>query len=60
MADVPESLVDRRVIERNIAKGLIEKKDYDKHLESLPDVAENAAEVELESGRAEQQGDGEG
>ncbi|MFW5921599.1 MAG: hypothetical protein ACOCUS_07145 [Polyangiales bacterium] len=60
MADVPESLVDRRVIERNIAKGLIEKKDYEKHLESLPDVADNAAEVELESGQAEQEGDGAG
>jgi hypothetical protein len=39
-------LVDRRVIERNIKKGLITRKDYDKHLKSLVDTAPNIASPE--------------
>jgi hypothetical protein len=33
-------LYDRRTVERNIKKGLISRKDYDKHLKSLDDVAD--------------------
>lgn len=58
MADVPESLVDTRVIDRNIAKGLIDKKDYHKHLESLPDVADNAEQVQVEGGERQEQPEG--
>jgi hypothetical protein len=36
-------LFDRRVVERNIKKGLVTRKDYDKHLKSLADVAANIA-----------------
>jgi hypothetical protein len=36
-------LFDRRVVERNIKKGLITRKDYEKHLKSLSDVATNIA-----------------
>jgi hypothetical protein len=36
-------LFDRRVVERNIKKGLITRKDYDKHLKALSDVAGNIA-----------------
>ncbi|HEY0707966.1 MAG TPA: hypothetical protein VGG33_14275 [Polyangia bacterium] len=36
-------LFDVRTIERNIRKGLTTRKDYDKYLKSLPDVAEKAA-----------------
>jgi len=36
-------LFDRRVVERNIKKGLITRKDYEKHLKSLADVAGNIA-----------------
>ena len=36
-------LFDRRVVERNIKKGLITRKDYDKHLKSLADVGANIA-----------------
>jgi hypothetical protein len=32
-------LFDRRVVERNIKKGLITRKDYDQHMKSLSDVA---------------------
>jgi hypothetical protein len=33
-------LFDRRTVERNIKKGLLTRKDYDKHLKALEDVAE--------------------
>jgi hypothetical protein len=36
-------LFDRRVVERNIKKGLVTRKDYDKYLKSLGDVAANIA-----------------
>jgi hypothetical protein len=36
-------LFDRRVVERNIKKGLITRKDYEKHLKSLADTAGNIA-----------------
>jgi hypothetical protein len=39
--DVRTSRVyDRRTVERNIKKGLISRKDYEKHLKSLDDVAD--------------------
>ena len=33
-------LYDRRTVERNIKKGLITRKDYEKHLKALDDVAD--------------------
>ena len=33
-------LLDRRTVERNIKKGLLTRKDYEKHLKSLDDVAD--------------------
>jgi len=33
-------LFDRRTVDRNIKKGLITRKDYDKHLKALADVAD--------------------
>jgi hypothetical protein len=32
-------LFDKRTVERNIKKGLIARKDYDKHMKTLEDVA---------------------
>jgi hypothetical protein len=32
-------LFDKRTVDRNIKKGLISRKDFDKHLKSLDDVA---------------------
>ncbi len=39
-------LFDRRTVERNIKKGLITRKDYDKYLKALGDAAEKAATIE--------------
>jgi hypothetical protein len=33
-------LFDRRTVERNIKKGILTRKDYEKHLKSLDDVAD--------------------
>ena len=33
-------LFDRRTVERNIKKGLITRKDHEKHLKTLDDVAD--------------------
>jgi hypothetical protein len=38
----PDFLLDKRVLQRNIAKGLVEKKAFDEHLAALPDVEDNA------------------
>jgi hypothetical protein len=35
-----DRLYDRRTVERNIKKGLITRKDYEKHLKSLADVGD--------------------
>ncbi|HVV52884.1 MAG TPA: hypothetical protein VHO06_24700 [Polyangia bacterium] len=32
-------LFDKRTVERNIKKGLVTRKDYEKHLKTLDDVA---------------------
>ncbi len=42
----PPRTYDVRTIERNIKKGNLTRKDYDKHLKSLPDVAEKVAPPE--------------
>ena len=34
------ALFDRRIVERNIKRGLTTRKDYEKFLKSLPDAAE--------------------
>jgi len=39
-------LFDRRVVERNIQKGLITRKDYEKHLKALADVGGNIASAD--------------
>jgi hypothetical protein len=36
-------LFDNRTIERNIRKGLITRKDYEKFLKNLPDATDKAA-----------------
>jgi hypothetical protein len=42
MAKQNDRVVDKRVVERNLEKGLISKADLEKHLAALPDQAANA------------------
>jgi len=41
-----EMLFDKRVLERNLRKGLVTQKDLDSTLKALPDQAEAAAPIE--------------
>ena len=38
----PDFLLDKRVVHRNIAKGLVDMKTLSAHLKGLPDVESNA------------------
>ena len=40
---------DVRTIERRIRRGQLPRKDFEKHLKGLPDVADKAAPIELSS-----------
>jgi hypothetical protein len=42
MASIDERLVDKRIVERNIERGLVTEADYQKYLKELADVEENA------------------
>ncbi len=47
MADQFETkTVDKRVVHRYLRKGIVDEKDYEKHVKSLPDLADKAAPVE--------------
>ncbi len=48
MADLSNKLFDKRIVDRNVAKKLVTRADYDAKLAALPDVADNAAVVDLE------------
>lgn len=39
-------MLDKRVAHRYIKKGLLAEKEFEKHLKSLPDLAEKSAPVE--------------
>ena len=43
----PDHLIDKRVIDRNIVKGLVDQKEHAKLLAQLPDVADNAEVMDL-------------
>ena len=41
-------LVDKRVIERNIVKGLVDPEQHKRELEALPDTEQNAVLVSVD------------
>jgi hypothetical protein len=41
-------LFDLRVVERNIKRGLVTRKEYERYLKSLADAAENIASADPE------------
>jgi hypothetical protein len=41
-------IIDKRVARRYVRKGLLDEKDYERYLKSLPDVADQAVPVESE------------
>ena len=50
------SLIDKRVVERNIAKGLVDTETLKKQVEALPDREQNCVRVSLD-GEAEDEDD---
>ena len=47
MADpLDNRTVDKRVAHRYVRKGIVDEKDYEKHVKGLPDLADKAAPVE--------------
>jgi hypothetical protein len=46
--EIPLRYLDRRVVERYVKKGILDEKDYQRHLKSLEDLSENAGSVETE------------
>jgi hypothetical protein len=47
-------LIDKRVVERNIKKGLVSREAFDKHLTALPDVADAAETIKARLGEDEE------
>jgi hypothetical protein len=45
-----DMLMDRRVVDRNIHKGNVTREEFEKHLQSLPDVADQAVTVRARLG----------
>lgn len=48
MAGLGDKVLDKRIVERNITKGLISKERYEKHLTELPDREGSYEHVEVE------------
>jgi hypothetical protein len=48
MATLGDKLVDKRIVERNIAKGLISKQEYEQHLTDLADREGEYDRVEID------------
>jgi hypothetical protein len=63
-----DRLFDKRTVERSIKKGLLARKDYEKHLKSLEDVAgkgvfggpAEGADDDLDDDEADEEADEEG
>lgn len=49
-----DQLLDKRILERNLAKGLVTQKEVDKHLASLADKSANAEYVDPAASLAEE------
>ncbi len=47
-------LIDKRVVERNIKKGLVAREAFDKHLAALADVSDQAEAIKARLGEEEE------
>lgn len=46
MAEIENKLIDRRTAPRYLRKGIVDEKDYERYLKSLPDLSDQAVPVE--------------
>ncbi len=44
--DIDRRLVDKRVAQRYVKKGVLDEKEYEKYVKSLPDLADKAVPIE--------------
>ena len=49
MAALGDKVLDKRIVERNMAKGLLSKDEYEQHLSELPDREGRCERVGVES-----------
>lgn len=49
-----DMLLDRRVVERNIRKGIVTRDEYESFLTSLPDAAGNSEAIRAKLGEHEE------
>lgn len=49
-----DTLLDRRVVERNIRKGIVTREEYDGFLQGLPDVSAQAELIRARLGENEE------
>jgi hypothetical protein len=54
MAALGDKLMDRRVLERNMEKGLLSKEQYERYLAELDDRESNCERVQIEPGDAKE------
>jgi hypothetical protein len=59
MASLGDKLVDKRIVERNIAKGLISKEEYEQQLASLADQEGSYDTVEIDPSDSKDESQGE-
>jgi hypothetical protein len=49
MATLGDKVVDKRIVERNITKGLVTKREYEQYLADLPDREGAYERIEVEA-----------
>jgi hypothetical protein len=54
MAALGDKILDKRIVERNMAKGLVSKEDYEQHLAALPDKEGACERVGIEAPESEE------
>lgn len=52
MAALGDKVVDKRIVERNITKGLVSKEQFEQHLAELPDREGTYDRIEVEPGES--------
>jgi hypothetical protein len=57
MAEFENKLVDKRVAQRYVRKGVVDEKEHEKYLKSLPDLADQAVPVEASMTHVEVEGE---
>jgi hypothetical protein len=56
MAALGDKVVDKRIVERNITKGLVTKEEFEQHLADLPDREGSYERVEVEPSDSNEDG----